>query len=186
MSERNLITFATIRSFRLLLFVGLLIRKSVSRLVDQVRRHRRNGRNRPLKHLIERLVNENPSHRVAAVHGVIDQAHVRQPNVRHLTSLPFFFFGKVLKMGFPLQKTKAKTMKFTRARIAYRRNGIIARTRTHRAANLQKNLRTDATIDRSTVDRIPVRVVILGIEIVQEIDRDHCDVTIVTGKNSGG
>lgn len=73
-------------------------------------------------------------------------------------------------------------MKSTRVRIVYRRSDIIVRTRTHRVANLLRNLKTGATIDHLIGDQIRVRVEILGIEIVLEIDRDRRVVTIATGK----
>lgn len=73
-------------------------------------------------------------------------------------------------------------MKSTRVRIVYRRSDIIARTRTHRVANLRINRKIGATIDHSIGDRTRVRAGIRGIEIVQEIDRDRRVVTIAIGK----
>lgn len=74
---------------------GLLIRRSVNRSVDPVRRHRTSATNRRPKHLIERLANENLSHRaVAAAHGAGDQAHVRRLNVSIILARGVFHFRR--------------------------------------------------------------------------------------------
>lgn len=70
----------------IVLLSGPLIRKSVNRIVDQALRLRMIGRNHRQRLLIERLDNENPFHRVAAVREADDQARVRRPNVTNINS----------------------------------------------------------------------------------------------------
>lgn len=67
------------------IFSGPLIRKRVNRIADPARRHRMIEKNHRERLLIERLDNENPSHRVAAVREADDRALVRRPNVRNIS-----------------------------------------------------------------------------------------------------
>lgn len=74
-------------------------------------------------------------------------------------------------------------MKSEEKRTVCRRNDIIAQTRTHHAANQLKGLKTAATTDHTTEDRIHGRHEIVTGHVLLEIDPDLRIVIIEIGNS---